>query len=213
MNTQNLLIAISRQSSSGGSLIAQSIAKRLGYRYLDREILWKAAGSLGQKVGVLERREEKISEDLEGLRTVLGSGAPELASAPPPMHMLYDRDIFQAETYVIRKIADEQSAVILGRCGFYLLKGRPGLVSIFIHASEEFRVERAMKAHEITADNAFAALRESDRLKSAYIQAMTGANWTDSLNYHLTLDTGATGFDRAEDMILSVIESVKDKLR
>jgi len=213
MNTQKLLVSISRQISSGGSYIARRIAERLGYRYLDREILRQAAGSLGEKVGVLERREEKISEDLEGLRRVLSSGAPELASAPPPSHMIYDKDLFQAETAVIMKTAEKENAVIVGRCGFHLLQGKPGHVSIFIHASEEFRVERAMKAHEITAENAVAGLRESDRLKKAYIKAMTGANWTDSLNYHLSLDTGAAGFDRAEEMILTLVESVKERLQ
>jgi CMP/dCMP kinase len=212
MENQNLLLAISRQRSSGGSYIAQRIAGRLGYRYVDREVLWQAAASLGEKVGVLEKREERISEHWEGLRRVLNSATPELASAPPPTHIVYDRDIYQAESAIIRKIADEGSAVIVGRCGFHLLKGWPGLVSIFIHASEEFRVDRAMKAHEIPADEAAASLLESDRLKSAYIKAMTGVNWTDSLNYHLSLDTGVTGFDRAEEIILSVVECARERL-
>jgi CMP/dCMP kinase len=212
MENQNLLLAISRQLSSGGSYIAKRISKRLGFRYLDREVLWQAAGSLGEKVGVLERREEKISEDLEGLRRVLNSGAPELASASPPRGIIYDKDIFEAESAVIRKIADESSAVIVGRCGFHLLKGRPGLVSIFLHASEEFRLQRFMKAGETDAGKARALLQEADRRKQTYVYTMTGVNWTDSLNYHMTLDTGVTGFDRAEEIIFSLIESARERL-
>jgi len=52
--TEKTAITISRQTGSGGTYIGYLAAKKLGFRYLDREILQQAANEMGIEPQMLE---------------------------------------------------------------------------------------------------------------------------------------------------------------
>ncbi len=205
-----ILVTISRQFGSGGAYIGQAVAKRLGYKYIDREILSKAARYLGQEEEALSGREERVGGFWENFFNAFSGGIPEAGYVPPAMRPVYDRDLFDAEAMIINEMADMHNAVIVGRCGFHVLKERPGVANVFIHAPKDFRIRRAMEMYKIPAmEDAVSLVDEMDRERSNFIRAMTGADWTDARNYHVAIDIGRAGFATAEEMILRLAESVK----
>lgn len=90
------------------------------------------------------------------------------------------------------------------------MKGRSGLISVFLHAPEEFRIGRVMELYHIPGLSEAAELvRESDKERRRFIKEVSGPDWTDSLCSHLCIDTAFTGFDTTEEIILKLLETVR----
>jgi cytidylate kinase len=208
-----ILIAIARQFGSGGSTIGTSLAKRLGFRYFDREILRRTTDLLGAEEHSLSAREEKLSGFLEEVLRSFILGSPETAYVPPPIRPVYDEDLFETESGVIRKIAETFDSVIVGRAATFVLSGKPGLVNVFLHAPREFRAKRIMEVYHMSdLSEAQELVDKSDYERAKYVKGMTGADWTNANNYHLSVDTEKTGFTTAEEMIALLVGEVKNKL-
>ena len=208
-----LLITISRQFASGGALLGQALARRLGFAYFDREILRQAAEQLGQEEAMLAKREERLQGFFEKFVQPFMYGSPEAAYMPPPIRAgIDDRALFEAEAEAIRMFAARFDAVIVGRCGFHVLRDEPGLVNVFIHAKAKFRVEHASEAYGMGPEEAGALVEKTDREREKFVEAMTGIDWADARNYHIAMDSGKTGFKTAEEIIVLQVQQVRSRI-
>ena len=200
-----IAITISKQMGSGGSYVGYLVAKELGFKYIDREILRQAAEHLGTKVSALENHDERSCGLIDSLVRAFTFGTPEAAYVPPMSRPVYDKDLFTLESGIMNEIADRCSAVIAGRAGFHVLRERPGVIRVFFHAPIEFRVQRVMRAQPV-ADVAEvrAKVEESDRRRSKFVRDMVGVDWTDARNYHLCIDSSCVGFAASADMIIKL---------
>jgi hypothetical protein len=110
----------------------------------------------------LEEYEEKSSSFIENFMRTFALGHPETSSMPRE-RPVYDRDLFVLESRIIHEIVDKHNAVIMGRGGFSLLKGRRNTVHLFIHAPCDYRIGRVMKADSaLGLRGAQARIDESD---------------------------------------------------
>ncbi|MBJ6725196.1 cytidylate kinase-like family protein [Geomesophilobacter sediminis] len=205
----HVIITISREYACGGAWVAQQLARRLGIRYLDREILHEAAQVLREDESLLAEREERCSGFFEKAFRVVALGTVDAAGyLPPPMRLLYDEDLFAVESEIIKKVTECDSAVIIGRAAFHVLQGNPDLVSVFLHADKQYRIKRLMEIHGIaTPELARATLEESDRIRRTYVERMIDTDWTDARNYHLCIDTAVVGLEGTVELILRHVEA------
>jgi len=204
-------ITISRQMGSGGSYVGYLVARQLGFKYIDREILRLAAEHLGTDTSVLESHDGRSCGLIDNLVRAFSFGTPETAYVPSLNRPVYDKDLFTLESKIMNEIADRYSAVIAGRAGFHVLRGRPGVIHIFIHAPLEFRIQRVMQVQHITdAREARADVEAADHARSKFVRDMVGVDWTDARNFHLCIDAGAVGFHTSAEMIIKL---VGEKLR
>jgi cytidylate kinase len=198
-------IAISRQMGSGGTYIGYLAARRLGFQYVDREILREASRQLEIDVGVLEGLDQRSSGLVENLIRAFTFGTPDAHSAPL-RKPVYERDLFTVECRIMNEIADRYNAVIVGRAGFYALRDRPRVIRVFVHAPLAFRVRRVMKVQGLTdIRDARTLVEETDRRRAKFIRDMTGADWSDALNYHLCIDASVIDFDSSVAMITGLV--------
>ncbi len=130
-----------RQVGAGGAYVGQAVARQLGIRYVDREILEEAAKILGRDDTELASLEERVTSLWSRMAGVLAWGAPEAAYVPPPMPSLYEEDLFAVESGIIRDIAAREDAVFVGRGAGWVLRAEAGLFSVFLHAPEATRVD------------------------------------------------------------------------
>jgi len=195
-------IAISRQQGSGGSYIGRAVAERLGFRYFDREMLRAVAEYL--KEHEHESKDEHRADSwFERLGNVFSVGTLETGYVPPSPTVLYEGEIVGIENRLIREIVDDHVAIIVGRGAAQMLRGRPGVVTVFVHAPEEWRVDRVQQVYK-TADRTQASrmVRESDQKRSRFIRGVTGSEWTDPRCYDLAINSMSLGFDAAIDLIV-----------
>ena len=211
---RKVIITISRQLGSGGSFIGRQVAERLGIKYVDREILHQAASLLDENETELSAREERISTFWERMMQTFCYGVPEAGYNPPPLRPVADDELFAAESKVIRKLAESCSVVIVGRAGSQILKGFPNLVSVFLHASKDFRIKRVMEIYNITdTRQAEEIVTDSDLQRKKFVKAMTGADWSDAMNYHLCIDTEVAEFTAATELIINLADKIRTKIQ
>ncbi|HEY6008403.1 MAG TPA: cytidylate kinase-like family protein [Geobacteraceae bacterium] len=205
---QGVVLTISRQLGSGGAYLGRRLARRLGVRYLDREILRQAARELHEMEGDLAAREERLTGFWEKFFREMYISVPEAGYVPPALPVASDEELFAVESDIIRKAAAAGGAVIVGRCAFHVLRGVPAVVNVFLHADEEFRCRRLMELYGIgDADVALRMLADSDRQRRRFVEAMTGVDWMDVRNYHLSIDTGFAGLAAAEELLFRLAET------
>ena len=202
------VLTISRQLGSGGSTIGQEVAHTLGMRYADREILQRAAASAGLRETDIEGAEEKAAGFWHSVVHSFSLGGPDTTFVPPPVAAVYEKDVFKIESRIIREIAKEFDAVIVGRAGFHVLAGHPGLVNVMLHARRDWRVERITQVYGFkTAAEAEELVDRSDRHRSEFIRTFTGRHWTDARLFDLCIDTSACGLDVATRWVLELVSS------
>jgi len=207
---RNITITISRQMGSGGVYIGHLVAKELGFKYFDREILRQAAERFGSDVGMLEDIAERSPGIIETIIKAFSYGTPTAGTLQPMRQPVYSKDLFTLECKIIEEIANQYNAVIIGRAGFYALREQPRVIHVFIHAPLEFRVKRVMKVQNITdIRKARNKVKDSDRNRTKYIRDMAGLDWTDSRNFHLCVDSSFISFRETAKMIVGLAEKIK----
>lgn len=202
-----IVITISRQLGSGGAYIGQQLAKKLDIFYLDREIIRQAAKKLSVLEDELKPRDEKTLPFWQSIFQLTGYSGPYVYT-PPPIFVPTDRELFKAEAEVIKQIANDRSAVIIGRCGSHVLRAYPNHTSIFLHANADFRKRRIEKLYNVTQEEASKMIAKSDSERSRYHHMLTGKEWTDARQYNLSIDTSKIGIDDGVQLILQYLELV-----
>ena len=203
MDQINTVITIGRQYGSGGRRVGRMVAEKLCIPYYDKEILTLAAKESGICQELFEDNDEKPSRSF---LFSLVTGA-QMRGGNMYMDMPINHRIFLAQFDTIRRIASQGPCVIVGRCADYVLRERPNVVNVFIHAPIEAREERVVKYYGIDADKAHDTLIKADKQRASYYNYFASGQWGHVDNYNLCLDTGAIGLDGAVDQIISFVQA------
>ena len=201
------IVTISRQFGSGGARVGKALAQRLGFRYADREILAEAARTLHVETSELEPLEERTASVWERLGTLFALGSPDTPFIPPTLPSVSESQLFEIEQQVIRSIAAEGRAVIVGRGAAHLLGNSTDVLRVYLHAPFADRVETAMAEYGFS-DRAAAeqVTRDSDGSRQKFVRALTNKDWCDATLYDVTLDTSVVGLDYAVEVLAALVE-------
>ena len=203
--SKSFSITISRQLGAGGAFVGQQLASRLNIFFADRDIVRYAANRLSTFEENLESREERLLSFWHSLLKTLPQKdvltVPAVASA-----LEYtDQELFDTKAEIIKKIVHEKSAVILGRCGHYILRDEPNHISVFLHADQEFRINRIQKLYNLQNDEATKMVEKSDKERAAYCKTFTHKEWMNATNYDLSIDTSKFSLEQSVELILQYI--------
>lgn len=210
MTTTPLVITISRQLGSGGREIGRKVAEALKIRFVDREIITKAAEELSVLETELDMRDERLLSFWQSFFQFnsLTMDAPIF----PDSRITTTGELFKIQSNIIEHVAAEQSAVIMGRCGYYILRNEPARVSVYLHANADFRTSRIADRLNVDEKEARRMLEKTDKERTLYIETFTGNKWSDAHNFDLSIDTGRTGIDKSVELILQYIRLVRPSM-
>src|SRR6267142_2749978 len=141
-------ITISRQMGTGGSYIGQVMATHLGFKYVDREVLHLAAEEFGCDDEAIASRAERVSSFWERILGGLTFGTPDSHYNPPPLRTFSDKELFEKQTEILRRIAGKYDCIVIGWAGVYVLPRHPAMFNIYCHAPLRFRIKRVMGLYE-----------------------------------------------------------------
>jgi len=201
------IITISRQLGSGGAYIGQQLAKKLNIFYADREIIIRAAKQFSVLEEDLESSEEKKGSFWQSIIQSYGFGTLD-AFVPPQITLPTDNILFKAESEIITHIANERSAVIIGRCSSHILRDLPNHVSIFLHADLSFRKGRIQQVYKLSDKDANEKVIQSDKERSLYYHAFTGREREDATQYDIAINTSKIGLDESVELILKYLDFI-----
>ena len=131
-------------------------------------------------------------------------------TSAPFVDMPLNHKVFLAQFEAIKKLASEESCVIVGRCADYALAGDPDCVSVFIHADMDFRLKRikADSDKEFKDDNkVIDFINKTDKKRANYYNYYSSKKWGDARSYDFCLDSSILGIDKTVDMINRVSEN------
>ncbi len=206
MSSEVYAITISHQIGSGGANLGKALAERLAVPFVDRDILQRVAQELHLSEPEVERRDERLSSFWESFGRALLYTDPAMSLAHTGFAPT-DKELFELESEYITRIAEARSAVILGRCGWYILRDHPCRISLLVHAGLPARVQRVSELYHVSADEAARLIETNDKERAAYIRTFTRRDWLDARLYDLGLDTSRIGFDNMVALVMSYIEA------
>jgi cytidylate kinase len=203
------VINIGRQLGSGGKVIGEKLAARLGIAFYDKELINLASQESGLCKELFEKADEKPSQTiLGGLLGARFSLFTDTSSASY-MNCLSNDALFKIQSDVIRRLASEQSCLFVGRCADYILREDPRCVNVFITASMEARVKRLCELEHLTREEAEGRIAKTDKKRSEYYNYYSYKTWGSASTYHLCVDSSALGI---EETVLFIEAFAKRRL-
>ena len=201
----NKIYTIGREFGSGGREVGEKLAAKLGIKLYDKELLQQAAKDSGFCEEIFENHDEKPTNSFL-YSLVMDTYSVSGYSAAPFLDMPLNHKVFLAQFETIKKIAEKESCVIVGRCADYALSDNPDCINVFIHADLEVRIKNVSKNLNITENKARDIINKTDKQRASYYNYYTSKKWGDSKSYNLSLDAGKLGTDNCVEMILKFRE-------
>ena len=201
----NKIYTIGREFGSGGREVGEKLAAKLGIKLYDKELLQQAAKDSGFCEEIFENHDEKPTNSFL-YSLVMDTYSVSGYSAAPFLDMPLNHKVFLAQFETIKKIAEKESCVIVGRCADYALSDNPDCINVFIHADMDIRIKNVSKNLNITENKARDIINKTDKQRASYYNYYTSKKWVDSKSYNLSLDAGKLGTDNCVEMILKFRE-------
>ena len=198
---EHFVINIGRQLGSGGRDIAAIIARRLGIKLYDKELINLAAEQSGLCAEFFEKADEKESRNV--LSTMIGYlRSPFAGGCANVPNVLSNGALFKIQSDVIRDLAEHESCIFVGRCADYILREHPRRVDIFISADDSDRVRRICTRTGCTAEEARTRMERGDAQRADYYNYYSSKTWGAASTYHLCINSSIFGDEGTADFIL-----------
>ena len=152
----NKIYTIGREFGSGGREVGEKLAAKLGIKLYDKELLQQAAKDSGFCEEIFENHDEKPTNSFL-YSLVMDTYSVSGYSAAPFLDMPLNHKVFLAQFETIKKIAEKESCVIVGRCADYALSDNPDCINIFIHADLDVRIKNVSRNLNITENTTVSA--------------------------------------------------------
>lgn len=195
-----MIITIGRQHGSNGHDIARALAKEMGYKCYDKEIVDHAAENSGFSKEIFDTYDErKVSTYVVTTPHYIGMTEG----------FRLNVQVSAAQFDAIRALADKGDCIFVGRCADYILRNRDDLLRVFVLADKDFRIRTMMARRDLTAEQAKKLIREVDKDRSSYYKYYTDQIWGDAENYDLCIDSARIGVDGAVKVIKAYAAAMK----
>lgn len=185
------IITIAREYGSGGRLIAQRVAEKLGIVYYDNEIIDLAAKELGFDIDTIRKAAEEKSSSF--MYTMSSSA----------FTLPLNDQVFTTQSKIIRHLAKHDSCIIVNGCADYVLEDYDHVLTVFIHAPLESRMRRVKEDYKEVNEDVKQYVMKKDKRRSNYYNYYTTKKWGQLKNFDLTINSDL-GIDEVADMVVKL---------
>lgn len=197
---KQLIISVGREFGSGGHEIAERLAEKFELPLYDRNLLQEILTEKDLELGKTELEElaryDELTRNFLFSRTIRGySNSPEENIAS-----------MQFE-YLQKKAEKGESFVIVGRCAETVLKKYEGLVSIYILADMEAKIERVERMNGVSEMEAEVLIKRYDKERKSYHNYYCVHKWGDSRNYDICMNSSRLGIQGTADVLEDYIRA------
>jgi cytidylate kinase len=197
------LITISRQFGSGGSEIAERVARALDWHLYDNAVVNEVAKRLGMQPAEVSAREERVPSLPERIASAMALGMPEVMPtvADLPLRPNEDR-ISEMTKRVMEEAVLAGPAVLVGRGAQSMLASRADALHVFCYAPPEALASYAVSNLGVAREDAARVVAENNLQREQYVKRHWKRDWRDFANYHLCVNTAWLGIDGAAELIV-----------
>lgn len=188
------IITISREFGAGGGEIGKIVAEKLGYEYYDKNIIIKAAREANVDIDVASKWDEVKAPNYGFAQSLFDFYNRSL-----------DEKLFEAQSQVIKSIAEKGNCVVVGRNANTILKHFDNTLHVFIAADQQWRMERMRAKYPGLSDNLTIKQVETiDKRRKKYCSYYTNTEFGNASEFDLCLNSGHLGIEKCADIILEL---------
>lgn len=206
---QKFVITVSREVGSGGHTVSRLLAERLNVRYYDKQIIEGLIKEFNLTPEEIERIKGQKRNWFNDLVThIVVPLRPEtfLDHTPEEDIVVTSDAIFECERKLLTSFAEEESCVVAGRSGFFILEGHPNKLDIFITASRDHRIARIQKRQNLSHAEAEKVIDKVDASRENFTKRFAKTSRYDLRNYDLVLNMDNLTEEEAADLIFQLFE-------
>lgn len=187
------VITVAMQPGSGGSVVAQSVAKRLGFDYFHRDIYEEIAKTTKIRSAVINSLEK---ERRTGMKDFISS--------------LIEDQYIHPDTYlkhlieVINTIARHGRAVIVGRGANFILPPQE-IFAVRVIAPKDIRVRNVALAYRVTTEEATRRVIRRESRRKAFVRHSFNADIMNPIHYDMIVNTGKMSIECAVEAIIGAV--------
>jgi cytidylate kinase len=201
------VVCVSHTTGSGGDEVGKLVADRLGYLYVDEDIVAQAAARSGLEPGDVadeERRKSFARRVLEALAE--GGGDAHMLAATAAIEVVRPEDIRALIRETVSETAARGSVVIVAHAASYALQPGPQMLRVFVTASPETRTQRLAAAEQIDEGRAAGRIKESDAGRRDYLKRFYSVDEESPTGYDLVVNTDHLSTEQAAQLVLAAAD-------
>ncbi len=197
------IITIEREFGSGGGVIAEKVAKRLGWKLWDQLLTEEIARRLDCDCRAVEEHEERRDPAYYRLLKAFMRGSFEGSLNAPRLKMVDTDCVREVVKKILPEIADAGNCVIVGRGSAYYLGSRRDAFHVFIYAPFENKVRRLQSIGKREKE-AIELVETVDLDRAAFIKRYFNVDWPERHRFHLMINS-SIGDEVAVETILDAV--------
>ncbi len=201
-------ITVSTQFGAGGHLLAEAVSKRLGFVYVNDEMVEYVA----QKANVTKNWVNSIEKDRGDwlLNFISKLIVPSfIERAMDNRIRIIDESIYISHLKdIMYEIASEGNTVIIGRGSQYILHNHPDAYHVLLVSDLKHRIQLLQKNYNLSRDQAIKAIKKGTKQLKQFYEKLGKIDYNETSLYDLVISTNRIGVDIAEDMICTMVEDL-----
>jgi cytidylate kinase len=198
------VVCVSHATGSGGEEVGKQVAQRLGYLYVDEEIVARAAAQGGlepRDIADEERRRSFAGRVLEVLAEGGGDAWTLGTGVTAAMESLRPADIRALIRETVVQTAARGRVVIVAHAASYAVEPDPTTLRVLITASPSTRAKRVSAQETLDGSQAARKVKEADAGRGDYLKRFYGVDRESPTDYDLVINTDVFSTQRAADII------------
>jgi cytidylate kinase len=197
------ILTVSRLFGSGGSEVAEIVAKTLGWSLLDNAVVDAVAARMGLSVAEVQAREERVPSLVERLTSAMAMGSQEWASPMSAVKRPSDEQLIEVTRHIIEEAIQRGPLVVVGRGTQEMLAEREDTLHVFCYASRKALIARTMRREGIGAEEAARLVDDTNRQRDQWVRLHWERDRRALDNYDLSVNTERLGIEGAADLIVT----------
>ncbi len=199
------IVTVSRQYGSGGSEVAERVARSLGWTLYDNEVVEQVASRLRMTPAEVSAREERVPSLVERMASAMALGVPEVM---PVVGDFVSQPSEERLVMVTRRVIEDAvragPAVLVGRGAQCMLAASTDALHVYCYAPMEELVRYAVEVLGVPFPDAERKVTEMNRQREAWVRQHFKRDWRDLANYDLCVNTARLGVDGAAVLVTRV---------
>ncbi len=199
------VITISRQFGAGGRTLGERVARRLGYRYVNEDMIRQVAAKAKVTPGGVHAFEQEAGSMLTRLLDKVVSGNFIERILAGEQGYLSQQRYVNVVREIIMELCEEGDVVIIGRGGQYILKEALDAWHVLLVGDDRCRTDFICRKYGTDRSKAHKVVAAADRQRNSFLRCFGFEDHDNPLHYHLTINTGLVSLEKAEQMIVDLI--------
>ena len=197
------VLTVSRLYGSGGSEIAEIVARTLGWSLLDNAVVDAVASRMGLSVAEVQAREERVPSLVERLTAAMAMGSQEWASPMSAVKRPTDEQLIEVTHHIIDEAIQRGPLVVVGRGTQEMLAEREDTLHVFCYAPRKALIARTMQREGVDVAEATRLVDDTNKQRDQWVRLHWERDRRAHDNYDLSVNTERMGIQGAADLIVT----------